>query len=412
MTLLPQDTRNGHAVATTDAPVGPGPLPASQQPEWQDHPAYRPACAQLGSLAPLVTWPELRSLRGALASVATGQALLLQAGDCAESLYECTEAHVAAKISVLDTLADQLTVDTGRDVVRAGRIGGQFAKPRSQAAEWYGGRELPTFRGHLINSELPTPHARRADPRRMMWAYQASAAVAGRLAAHRREHGTTDPSRAVLGPWSSHEALVLDYEQNLVRTDPATGIDFIGSAHLPWVGERTRQPGSAHIQLLSSVANPVGCKIGPLAKPEDVVRVCELLDPDRVPGRLVLIARMGCRHVRTALPPLVAAVRRAGHQAVWLSDPMHGNTMRTPDGWKTRHVQDIIAEAVATRDILWRQGEHASGLHLEVAADEVTECIGGPIRSSDALRARYTTLCDPRLNPEQAGQVIRAWSRG
>ncbi|WP_260479039.1 3-deoxy-7-phosphoheptulonate synthase [Kibdelosporangium aridum] len=381
-------------------------FPASQQPDWQLHPSYHSACAQLSSSAPLVTLAELHMLGTALSTVATGQALVIQAGDCAENLQECTEKHVGTKVQVLDELAGLLTGYSGRDVVRIGRIGGQFAKPRSQTTEWYGGRKLPTFRGHLINSELPTPHARRPDPRRMVWAYQASAAVAGHLAAIRA--ASPAPS---LGPWSSHEALVLDYEENLVRAQFESGVDFLGSTHLPWVGERTRQPGSAHVRLLASVANPVACKVGPLAKPEDVVRVCELLDVDRVPGRLVLIARMGRGHVTNALGPIVSAVHNRGHQPVWLSDPMHGNTVRTPEGWKTRYLKDIVAEAVAARDILRALGQHAAGLHLEVAADEVTECVGGPVPDTASLRARYTTLCDPRLNPRQAELVVQAWAQ-
>jgi 3-deoxy-7-phosphoheptulonate synthase len=236
----------------------------------------------------------------------------------------------------------------------------------------------------------------------MLCAYQASAQVLDALAEDRRR-------RAPGGPWSSHEALVIDYEGSAIRTDPETGSSFLGSTHLPWVGERTRQPGSAHVRLLSSVRNPVGCKLGTTIRAADVVRLCALLDPDRTPGRLVFIVRMGAAHIRAALPPIVSAVRSAGHPVTWVSDPMHGNTTTSALGLKTRHLPDIVAEAVAFRSILQRLGEHPAGLHLEVAVSEVTECVGGAVRE-EMLTHRYTTLCDPRLNPEQAHELIRAWA--
>lgn len=375
------------------------PRPA-HQPQWSDHPQYELARRRLATAPALVSAAEVAELRTVLAGVAAGRAVLLQAGDCVESLSECTTKHVTAKLAVLDTLAERMAARAGAPAVRVGRIGGQFAKPRSRATEWYGGRELPTFRGHMINSTLATPAARRPDPRRMVLAYDAAAVVTA-LVGQRR--------LAATGPWTSHEALVLDYEESLVRVDPASGARYLASTHLPWIGERTRQPDGAHVALLATVANPVACKIGPAAAPADVVRLCELLDPDRVPGRLVLVARMGRRSVAEALPGIVAAVQRAGHPAIWLSDPMHGNTVRAGNGMKTRHLADVQAEASAFRAILAGLGQHAGGLHLEVAASDVTECVGGTVPDDRALRSRYWTLCDPRLNPDQAAAVIDAW---
>lgn len=385
-------------------------LPAAQQPQWRQHPDYLRAREVLASASPLVTVSELETVEQSLARVAVGGAHLLQAGDCAESFAECTPMHAAAKVDTLDCLGDHLEAGIGQPVVRIGRLGGQFAKPRSQPMERHGDVELPAFRGHLVNSELSTKAARQHDPRRMLWAYEASAKVLGWLRSHREHRECTEADFVRRGPWSSHEALVIDYEGGAIRSDPATGVSFLGSTHLPWLGERTRQPYSAHVRLLSSVRNPVGCKIGPSAGVVDVLRLCELLDPDRMPGRLVLIVRMGKDRIVEALPPIAAAVSRAGHSVVWLSDPMHGNTVRAATGVKTRYLDDMIAEAATFREILERQGQHPGGLHLEVAASAVTECIGGPVRDEAALPCCSTSLCDPRLNPEQALELLDAWT--
>lgn len=379
--------------------------PAAQQPGWREHPAFVRARQTLTANEPLV-WPaELVALHRSLALVAAGEARVLQLGDCAESFYECTPWHTTAKLETLAGLAQRFEERTGAPVVRIGRIGGQFAKPRSQPTERHGGVELPAFRGHLINSEVATSAARQADPRRMLWAYQASAKVLALVGKHRKIREQQDGAS---GPWSSHEALVVDYEEGLVRTDPATGSAYLASTHLPWIGERTRQLGSAHVHLLSSVSNSVGCKIGPSARIAEVVELCAALDPHRVPGRLVLISRMGWDKVADALPEIAAAVRRAGHPVIWLCDPMHGNTVRARSGIKTRYLSDIVAEAITFREVMSRLRLHPGGLHLEVAADEVTECVGGPVVSVDELGQRYTTLCDPRLNPEQAFALLDA----
>ncbi|MET8040403.1 3-deoxy-7-phosphoheptulonate synthase [Micromonospora sp. NPDC005215] len=374
--------------------------PAPHQPQWNDDPDYPTVRRALAAAPPLVSTAELWTLRARLARVAAGHDVVLQAGDCVETFSDCTPPAVAAKLATLDDLGARLSRRTGAPVVRVGRLGGQFAKPRSRPAEPYNGRDLPTFRGPMINSTLATEAARRPDPRRMLRAYAAAGTVTALVGAHRDTPG---------GPWTSHEALVLDYEESLARTDPETGAAYLASTHLPWIGERTRHPDGAHVALLAAVANPVACKVGPSAAVEDVLRVCDLLDPDRVPGRLVLIARMGRRHIGAVLPGLVNAVRRAGHPVVWLSDPMHGNTVRTSTGLKTRLLADMVAEATAFRDILLREGVHPGGLHLEVAAGDVTECVGGPVPDEAGLRLRYTSLCDPRLNPRQAGALIDAW---
>lgn len=383
--------------------------PAKQQPMWRHHPDYLRTRVDLALAPPLVAAAELAEMREAMAAVAEGRARVLQGGDCAESLDECTPAHVRAKLGALDSLTEALAGRTGDPVVTIGRMGGQFAKPRSQPVEIHGDLELPVFRGHLVNSEEPSLHAREHDPRRMIRAYHASATVLAAMAAHRDQRALADASGLATGPWSSHEALVMDYEGGAVHDDEVTGERFLGSTHLPWIGERTRQLDSAQVRLLADVSNPVGCKLGPTTTPEEVVRLCEQLDPERRPGRLVLIPRMGRENVWDHLPPIAAAVRQAGHPAVWLCDPMHGNTQKTATGVKTRYLADIVAETQAFQTVLDNEGLHAGGLHLEVAASDVTECVGGRLASEDALAARYTTLCDPRLNVEQALELVSAW---
>lgn len=397
--------------STADFPrLGPWEdMPAALQPDWRDHTAYPEACHVLASAPPLVAGAEVRRLRRSLAKLLTTDALLLQLGDCAESFYECTPRHISEKLRVIDELGDRFAELTGRSVIRVGRMGGQFAKPRSQATERHGALVIPSFQGHMINSEIATPMTRKADPGRMLWAYEASDKVQRAMRTHRRRNGRVPTTE---GPWSSHEALVIDYESRLIRRDPETDDLYLASTHLPWVGERTRRPADAHVALLSSVANPVGCKIGPTANPDDVLRLCETLDPRREPGRLVLIPRMGRDRIQQALPPIVRRVANAGHPVVWLSDPMHGNTVKSRLGLKTRHLTDVITEALRFRDILEENRQHAAGLHLEVAADDVTECVGGSVGSEDELPRHYTSLCDPRLNLAQAVELVEAWAKG
>jgi 3-deoxy-7-phosphoheptulonate synthase len=262
----------------------------------------------------------------------------------------------------------------------------------------------------MINSEIAALPTRKANPRRMLWAYDASDKVQRAMRTHRQGHGRMP---AMEGPWSSHEALVIDYETQLVRRDPDTSDLYLTSTHLPWVGERTRHAAGAQVALLASVANPVGCKIGSTATPDDVLNLCEALNPRREPGRLVLIPRMGQDLIREVLPPIVRRVANAGHPVIWLGDPMHGNTVMSPRvGLKTRYLADVITEALRFRDIIEENRQHAAGLHIEVAAGDVTECIGGSVKGEDDLLRHYSSLCDPRLNVDQATELIEAWAKG
>jgi 3-deoxy-7-phosphoheptulonate synthase len=379
---------------------------AAQQPQWEGHPDLRRSCETLASSPALVTPREIAEVRRSLAVVAAGDAQMLQVGDCAESFDEVGERHVRAKVALLHALADELTAASGQEVLRMGRLGGQFAKPRSEPIEHIDGIPLPVFRGHMVNSEKPTLEDRAHDPRRMVRAYAAGARVLRELRADREARAADGPF--VPGPWASHDALVIDYEANLVRTEDGTR--FLGSTHLPWIGDRTRQPDSAHVHLLSTVVNPVALKVGPSTDVEDLRELCALLDPDRMPGRLTLIVRMGAENVAELLPRLVSAVRAKGHPVVWLCDPMHGNTIRV-GGVKTRRLADVADEAARCKRTLDRKGAHPGGLHVEVATSDVTECLGGNVVGAERLPDRYTTLCDPRLNPSQAAELLDYWVR-
>ncbi|WP_016700924.1 3-deoxy-7-phosphoheptulonate synthase [Actinoalloteichus spitiensis] len=371
--------------------------PARQQPDWRRDEFHAPVRRALDAAEPLVTGEEVRELSARLAVVCSGDAVLVQAGDCAESFHAASDARTDAVVAVLDRLAAGF--GGGRPVVRVGRIGGQFAKPRSRSEEVVDGVPLPPFRGHLVNSEVAEARARRPDPRRMLTGYRLAASAHRRLAVHREARS------GGWGPWSSHEALVLDYEAAFLRPDD-TGELVLGSTHFPWVGERTRQLDHGQVRLVASARNPVACKLGPGATGEDAVRLCEVLNPDRTPGRLTFVVRMGTPAITSALPPLLRAVRAAGHPVVWVSDPMHANTVSTPDGRKTRFLAAMLEEVGWFTRIVRDHGEHPGGLHLEVAAEEVTECVGGPVPGFAALADRYETLCDPRLSPAQAAELV------
>jgi 3-deoxy-7-phosphoheptulonate synthase len=376
-------------------------LPARQQPAWQAHERYGEVRRKLLSAPPLVSFADVDELAAALAEVAEGRARLLQAGDCAERLDECTPRHIAEKVGVLEGLAGHLERHGRLPVLRVGRIAGQFAKPRSCAVELCGDRELPVFRGHMINAEEPDEAARASDPARMLAAYRASASALHVLDGirARREAG-------IRGPWASHEALVLDYETPLVRRPAPGARPYLTSTQLPWIGERTRQNGLAHVGLMAEIANPVGCKLGPGADPDDVERLCATLDPQRRPGRLVLIPRLGGDRVWRELPELARRIRRCGHRVVWLCDPLHGNTRLAANGHKTRSMRDVLHEVRAFRAVLAACGEHPGGLHLETSTTEVHECVEGCPEHSHPARA---PLCDPRLSPSQALRVLDAW---
>ncbi|MER7282822.1 3-deoxy-7-phosphoheptulonate synthase [Dactylosporangium sp. NPDC000244] len=369
--------------------------PAPQQPDWGDPAGLEAARDRLADLPPLVRAADVLRLRQRLAPVAAGEALVVQAGDCAEDPAECTYGDVVRKAGLIDMLAGALQQLTRRPVLRVGRLAGQLAKPRSRATEVVGGRELPVYRGHLVNAPEPDERGRRPDPARLVAGYH----TAREVLAHLSRIPTT---------WASHEALLLDYEVPQLRRT-ASGRRLLASTHWPWIGERTRDPDGAHVALLAGVVNPVACKVGPATTAEELLALCARLDPDREPGRLTFIARLGAGHVAERLPGLVAAVHAAGHPVIWLVDPMHGNTVTTAQGLKTRYLDAVVEEVRGFQCAVRGAGGTAGGLHLETTPDDVTEC------AADATHAgrvgdKYTTLCDPRLNPEQAMAVVAAWN--
>ncbi|MER5349535.1 3-deoxy-7-phosphoheptulonate synthase [Kitasatospora sp. NPDC002551] len=378
---------------------------ALHQPEWSDLLQVSRVGEALASRPALVQPDELATLRTLLGKVAAGEALVLQSGDCAEDPQECTRQHVARKTALLDLLAGTLGLRTGQPVIRAGRIAGQFAKPRSRPTEVVDGIELPVFRGHMVNGPEPDPEARRPDPLRILTGYMAAGDIVEHLGWRDRAAG-----RDVVEPlvWTSHEALLLDYETPMLRVDDK-GRLFLGSTHWPWIGERTRQVEGAHVALLAQVANPVACKVGPTVEPDELLALCEKLDPWRDPGRLTLIARMGAEAVADRLPKLVDAVRGAGHPVVWLSDPVHGNTFAAPGGLKTRLVETVALEVARFVEAVRGAGGVAGGLHLETTPDDVTECASTEA-DLGSVGERYTSRCDPRLNPGQAVAVVSSWT--
>jgi 3-deoxy-7-phosphoheptulonate synthase len=376
----------------------------SQQPQWEDLALVQLVRDELAARPGLVEVESLRRLRTVLAGVAAGQAHVVQTGDCAEDPAECTASDVARKAGLLDVLAGVLKMITSKPVVRVGRIAGQYGKPRSHPSERVGDVELPVYRGHMVNSPEPDPQGRRPDPLRLLAGYRAANEVMGHL-------GWRSPSRQVYTDppvWTSHEALLLDYEIPMLRRDEQ-GRLALTSTHWPWIGERTRQIDGAHVALLADVVNPVACKVGPRLQAAELLALCERLDPEREPGRLTLIARMGAEVVAELLPPLVQAVRAAGHPVIWLVDPMHANTVTTPEGVKTRFVDTLIREVRAFQVAVHAAGGIAGGMHLETTPNDVTECVCAEC-GIDRIGEKYTTFCDPRLNPRQAVSVVSAWS--
>ncbi|MET9377040.1 3-deoxy-7-phosphoheptulonate synthase [Streptomyces sp. NPDC003035] len=377
--------------------------PALQQPVWDDASQVERVREELSVRPALVSPQDVHTLRTLLARAAAGEAVIVQSGDCSEDPDESTVQHVARKTAVLDLLAGAMKMITHKPVIRVGRMAGQFGKPRSNDTEKVGDLELPVYRGHMVNGPEPDPESRRPDPLRLLTGYMAANDIMGHL-------GWRKPvGRPVIDPpvWTSHEALLLDYEVPMLRRDDE-GRLLLASTHFPWIGERTRQTDGAHVALLAEVVNPVACKVGPSMTPDELLTLCEILDPAREPGRLTLIARMGAEKVAQKLPPLVEAVRAAGHPVIWLTDPMHGNTVTAPGGLKTRYTTTVEREISEFQLAVCSSGGIAGGVHLETTPDDVTECVLGEQwvgRCGDY----YTSFCDPRLNPGQAVTVISAW---
>jgi 3-deoxy-7-phosphoheptulonate synthase len=421
--------------------------PALQQPEWPDAAAAAAALARLKASPPLVFAGEARDLRDNLAKAIEGKAFLLQAGDCVESFNELSTIRIREKLKIMLQMSAVLTYGATLPVVKVGRIAGQYAKPRSDLYEVVGGEEIPSFRGHIVNGDERTAAARVPDPARMVEGYNQAAATLNLLRAFtkggyadltqvhlwNKDFVSTSPEgrryellaseieRALhfmaacgfdlvkerrlheVDVFTSHEGLLLDYEEGLTREDSLTGDWYDCSAHLLWVGERTRNLDGAHIEFFRGVHNPLGVKLGPAATPADAVGLCEALNPDRIPGRLTFYARMGADQVRDLLPPLLRAVRDEGHPVLWASDPMHANTIRTADDVKTRRFDTIMAELEGFFAACWDVGVWPGGVHLEFTGEDVTECLGGADEVvEEHLSSRYETLLDPRLNARQS----------
>ncbi|MFF2851958.1 3-deoxy-7-phosphoheptulonate synthase [Streptomyces sp. NPDC058001] len=383
--------------------------PALQQPDWDDPLQVRRIREALAARLPLVKAEDVRVLRTRLVQVARREALVVQAGDCAENPGECDAAYVSRKSALLDLLATTLKTATHKPVVRVGRIAGQFAKPRSRSFERIGDLELPVYRGHMVNGPEHDPESRRHDPRRLLTSYMTACDVMEHL-------GWRGPAalghQPLIEPrlWTSHEALVLDYEVPMIR-ELGDGRRWLGSTHWPWIGERTRQLDGAHLDLVAGIVNPVAVKVGPTTTLEEITGLCERLDPLREPGRLTLIARMGAETVADRLPALVEAVRVAGHPVIWLSDPMHGNTVVGPDGYKTRLLGTMAREIRGFLRAVTDVGGTGGGLHLETTPDDVLEC-AVDVSVYEEKTVRRTSLCDPRLNPEQAVSLVSVWLDG
>ncbi|MDZ5075988.1 MULTISPECIES: class II 3-deoxy-7-phosphoheptulonate synthase [Nesterenkonia] len=418
-------------------------LPIRQQPDWRDHPDFDSAVDELSSNPPLVFAGEVDKLKRRLAKVASGEAFLLQGGDCAETFAGATADKISARVKTLLQMAVVLTYGASLPVVKMGRMAGQFAKPRSSDMETRGDVTLPSFRGEIINGFDFTEDSRIPDPKRMVRAYNTSAATLNLVRAF-TEGGFADlravqqwnkgfmdnPAHAryesIAGEidravrfmeacgadfdalkrtefYAAHEALLLDYERALTRIDSRTGEPYVTSGHFVWIGERTRELDGAHVDYLSRVHNPLGVKLGPKTTVEDLLALIEKLDPQREPGRLTFITRMGAKNIREKLPPLVEAVRDSGAKVVWVTDPMHGNTITAKNGYKTRQFDDVMDEVRGFFEVHRSLGTYPGGLHVEMTGDDVAECLGGSdIIDESAFDARYESLCDPRLNHKQS----------
>ncbi len=418
-------------------------LPIKQQPQWPDRAALEQVTSELATLPPLVFAGEVDQMRYRLGEAAAGNAFLLQGGDCAETFAGATADRIRNRIKTLLQMAVVLTYGASMPVVKMGRMAGQFAKPRSKDTETRGDVTLPAFRGEIVNGFDFTEASRAVDPRRLLQAYHTSASTLNLVRAFtqggfadlrevhswnrgfaenpankRYEQMATEIDRAIkfmeaagadfdelkrVDFYTGHEGLLMDYERPLTRVDSRTGEVYNTSGHFLWVGERTRELDGAHVDYFSKIRNPIGVKLGPTTSPETALALIDKLDPEREPGRLTFITRMGAGKIREALPPLLEAVRDSGATPLWVTDPMHGNGFSTPTGYKTRRFDDVVDEVRGFFEAHRAAGTHPGGIHVELTGDDVTECLGGSEDIDEAsLATRYESLCDPRLNHKQS----------
>ena len=418
-------------------------LPIKQQPRWPDASAVQAASAEIATLPPLVFAGEVDLLRERLAAAARGQAFLLQGGDCAETFAGATADAIRNRVKTVLQMAVVLTYGASTPVIKMGRMAGQFAKPRSSDTETRGDVTLPAYRGDIVNGFDFTPESREADPRRLVQGYHTSASTINLVRAftqggfadlrevHRWNQGFArnpanvryeqmahDIDKAIkfmeaagadfdelkrVEFYTSHEGLLMDYERPMTRIDSRNGTPVNTSAHFLWIGERTRNLDGAHVDYISRVRNPIGVKLGPTTKIDDMLRLIEKLDPTREPGRLTFITRMGAGKVRDALPPLLEAIKQVDANPLWVTDPMHGNGLTTPNGYKTRRFDDVVDEVKGFFEAHRAAGTYPGGIHIELTGDDVTECLGGSEQIDEAtLATRYESLCDPRLNHMQS----------
>lgn len=418
-------------------------LPIKQQPEWSDPEAVGDASARLGTMPPLVFAGEVDILRDRLAKAAAGEAFLLQGGDCAETFAGATAQQIRDRVKTILQMAVVLTYGASKPIVKMGRMAGQFAKPRSSDTETRGEVTLPAYRGDIVNGYDFTPESRRADPDRMVEGYHMAAATlnlvraftqggfadlrqvhswnkgfASNPANRRYEQVASEIDRAIkfmeaagadfdelkrVEFYTGHEGLLMDYERPMTRIDSRTGTPYNTSAHFLWIGERTRDLDGAHVDFFSRVRNPIGVKLGPTTTADDMERLIDALDPHREPGRLTFITRMGAGRIRDALPPLLEAIKGFDAMPLWVTDPMHGNGLTTPTGYKTRRFDDVVDEVTGFFAAHKAAGTYPGGIHVELTGDDVTECLGGSEQIDEAtLATRYESLCDPRLNHMQS----------
>ena len=418
-------------------------LPIKQQPVWPDPAVAAVVAEELSSVPPLVFAGEVDVLRERLANVARGDGFLLQGGDCAETFAGATADNIRNRVKTILQMAVVLTYGASLPVVKMGRMAGQFAKPRSNDDETRDGVTLPAYRGDIVNGYDFTPESRTPDPQRMLRGYHTAASTLNLIRAFtqggfadlrevhswnrgfaenpanaRYEGLAKEIDRAVrfmeaagadfdelkrVEFYASHEGLLMDYERPLTRIDSRTGLPYVTSGHFLWIGERTRGIDDAHVDFFARVRNPLGVKLGPATTVEQMTALIEKLDPNREPGRLTFITRMGASAIRDSLPPLLQATKDLEVRPVWVTDPMHGNGITTSTGYKTRRFDDVVNEVVGFFEAHRSVGTHPGGLHVELTGDDVTECLGGSQKIDElGLETRYESLCDPRLNHQQS----------